>query len=52
MLSRALKYKDTPYESKGLVYYYFDYDQKKWSTEYQLEYILSDRGFKIKLIVK
>lgn len=33
MLSRALKYKDTPYESKGLVYYYLDYDQEHWSKE-------------------
>ena len=31
MLSRALKYKETSYETKGLVYYYLDYDQSHWS---------------------
>ncbi len=33
MLSRALRYKDTMYEDKGLVYYYPDYDQKHWSKD-------------------
>ena len=31
MLARALRYKDTPYVSKGLVYYYPDYNQSHWS---------------------
>lgn len=33
MLARALRYKETAYEPKGLVYYYLDYDQKHWSKE-------------------
>ena len=31
MLSRTLKYKETSYEDKGLVYYYLDYDENHWS---------------------
>ena len=31
MLSRALKYKETPYEEGGAVYYYLDYNKSHWS---------------------
>lgn len=33
MLARALRYKDTPYETGGMVYYYMDYNQDHWSKE-------------------
>lgn len=33
MLARTLRYKETPYEEKGMVYYFLDYDQEHWSKE-------------------
>ncbi len=33
MLARALRYKETPYEEKGMVYYFLDYNQEHWSKE-------------------
>lgn len=33
MLSRTLKYKNQPYEKKGLVYYFLDYDKKHYSKK-------------------
>lgn len=39
MLSRALKHIETTYESRGLVYYYPDYDTSHWSKE-EYDYLM------------